>query len=287
MADCRQNNLKPIRQVCREFTWRCKQLDLLAGALVAIDGSQFKAVNAKERHFARDKLQRLLGQINPRVEDYLADLDRRDNQEAGTPGGATAENLPAKLEALKPRKRRYEGFQAQIEGSGEAQLALTAPESRAMKLGTGRGTEVCSSVQTAVDSKPRRIIAHDGANEPGDRDWLSPMALQVKAVRGCTCDAVADGDYYHGEEVKACLEAGITPYIARPITSANQKLGLFSKDDCTYDGATDTSECPAGERLTCRFATVDLGRHIRYRRRQPANPVRSSSGARATQADDG
>jgi hypothetical protein len=101
-------------------------------------------------------------------------------------------------------------------------------------------------------------------NDTGDRDWLSPMALQAKAVLGCSFAAVADVGYYHGEEVKTCLEAGITPYVARPITSANQKLGLFSKDDFTYDAATDTYQCPAGERLTFRFDTVEVGRHIRY-----------------------
>ena len=42
---------------------------------------------------------------------------------------------------------------------------------------------------------------------------------------------LADMGDYHGDEVQACLEAGITPYVARPITSANKKLGLFSKDD--------------------------------------------------------
>ena len=109
-----------------------------------------------------------------------------------------------------------------------------------MQLGKGRGTEVCSNVQTAVDRKPKRMIANDVTNAPGDRAWLRPMALQAKAVLGCPCDAVAEVGYDHGEEGKTCLEAGITPYVARPITSANQKLGLFSKDDFTYDGATDT-----------------------------------------------
>ena len=49
---------------------------------------------------------------------------------------------------------------------------------------------------------------------------------------------MADGGDDHGEEVKTCLDAGMPPYVARPITSANQQLGLFSKEDCTYDGAT-------------------------------------------------
>lgn len=156
-----------------------------------------------------------------------------------------------------------------------------------MIRGKGRGTEVCSNVQMAVESQHKRIMANDVTNDTGDRDWLSPMALQAKAVRGCPCDAVADVGYYHGEEGQTCLEAGITPYVARPSTSANQKLGLFSKDDCTYDGATDTSQCPAGERLTFRFDAVEHGRHIRSYAPSACSPVRSSRSARATKADDG
>ena len=255
IADFRKNNLMPLRQVCRECTLLCKQLDLFAGELVAIDGSKFKAVNAKARNFTPDKLTNLLQQIDQRVEGSLQELDGQDHQDdAGTPGGAVADNVQAKIEALQQRKLLYADLQAQLEASGETQLSLTDPESRAMKLGKGRGTEVCYNVQTAVDRKHKLIIANDVTNDPGDRDWLSPMALQAKAVLGCPFDAVADVGSYHGEEVKTCLEAGITPYVARPITSANQKLGLFSKDDFTYDGATDTSQCPAGARLTFRFA---------------------------------
>jgi transposase len=265
IADFRKNNLVPLRQVCRAFTLWCKQLAVFAGELVAIDGSTFKAVNAQERNFTPDKLTKLLQQIDQRVEGYLKELDGQDNQdEAGTPGGAVAEDVQTKIEALQQRKLRYAGFQARLEASGEPQLSLTDPESRAMQLGKGRGTEVCYNVQTAVDSKHKLIIANDVTNDPGDRDWLSPMALQAKAVLGCTFDAVADVGYYHGEEVKTCLAAGITPYVTRPITSANQQLGLFSKDDFTYERATDTYQCPAGERLTCRLATVEPGRHLRY-----------------------
>jgi transposase len=265
IADFRKNNLQPLRQVCREFTVLCKQLDLFAGELVAIDGSKFKAVNAKERNFTRDKLTKLLAQIDQRIESYLKDLDGQDTQEdAGTPGGAVADHVQAKIEALQHRKLRYADLQAQLEASGETQLSLTDPESRAMKLGKGHGTEVCYNVQTAVDSKHKLIVANDVTNDTGDRDCLSPMALQAKDILGGPFDAVADVGYYHGEEVKTCLDAGITPYIARPVTSANQKLGLFTKEDFIYDGASDTYQCPAGERLTFRFDAVEHGRHIRY-----------------------
>ena len=114
MADFRKNNLGPLRQVCREFTLWCKQLDLFAGALVAIDGRKFKAVNAKERHFTQDKLTKLLQQIDQRVEGYLKELDSQDHQEdAGTPGGAVAAHVQAKIEALQHRKLLYADLQAQ------------------------------------------------------------------------------------------------------------------------------------------------------------------------------
>ena len=117
-------------------------------------------------------------------------------------------------------------------------------------LTTVRATEGCNNVQMAVDSQHTRIIANDVTHDPGDRDGGSPMALQAQAILSCPYDAVADVGYYHGEEVKTCLAAGITSYVTHPITSANKKLGLFNQGDCIYDGATATDQCPAGERLT-------------------------------------
>jgi transposase len=265
IANFRKHNLEPLRQVCRTFTLLCKKLDLFGAELVAIDGSKFRAVNAKERNFTQDKLTKRIVQIDEHIAAYLKELDRSDTEEdRGTGGGAHAEALATKIEALKQRKLLYEGFQAQLHSRSQEQLSLTDPESRSMKLGKGRGTAVCYNVQTAVDAKHKLIVACEVTNDPGDRDWRSPMALQAQEVLACRFDAVADMGYYHGHEVKACLEAGITPYVSRPLTSANGKLGLFSKEDFTYNRATDTYQCPAGAWLTFRFDTVEHGRHIRY-----------------------
>ena len=61
---------------------------------------------------------------------------------------------------------------------------------------------------------------------------------------------VADQGYYHGTEIKRCLEVGITPLVPRPLTSANEARGLFTKDDFIYDAAQDAYRCPAGQTLT-------------------------------------
>jgi transposase len=105
MADFRKNHLVPLQQVCREFTLLCKQLDLCAGALVASDGSKFKAGNAKARNVTPDQLTTLCQQLDQRVAGSLQALDGQDNEEdAGPPGGAGAANFQAKSEALQQRK---------------------------------------------------------------------------------------------------------------------------------------------------------------------------------------
>ena len=114
IANFRTHNLAPLRRVCREFTLLGKQLDLCAGERVAIDGSKCKAVNAKARNFTPDKLTQLLAPIDQRIAGSLQDLDGQESQDdAGTPGGAVADQVQAKIEALQQRKLLYTELQAQ------------------------------------------------------------------------------------------------------------------------------------------------------------------------------
>ena len=77
IADFRKDNGKAIRQVCREFVVLCKKLDLFAEALVAIDGSKFKAVNNRDRNFTKAKMQRRLHQIDESIARYLGQIASR------------------------------------------------------------------------------------------------------------------------------------------------------------------------------------------------------------------
>ena len=60
IADFRKDNGKAICEVCRTFVALCRQLDLLSEASVAIDGSKFKAVNARDKNFTEAKMKRRL-----------------------------------------------------------------------------------------------------------------------------------------------------------------------------------------------------------------------------------
>jgi transposase len=57
IADFRKDSGKAIREVCRAFVALCRELDLLSAASVAIDGSEFKAVNARDKNFTEAKMK--------------------------------------------------------------------------------------------------------------------------------------------------------------------------------------------------------------------------------------
>ena len=261
IADFRRDHARALKGVCREFILLCRQLDLFGGELLAIDGSKFRAVNARERSYTPARLTKLQRDIDRTIARYLRELERQDTAEAGTEA-PSAVALQEKIATLQQRRDRYDTLRQELAASGETALSLTDADSRPMMSG-GR-IEVCYNVQTAVDAKHKLIVAEDVTNAAGDRDQLSPMATAAQGVLpGAAPVVVADQGYYHGAEIKACLEAGLTPLVPRPLTSANEARGLFTKDDFVYHADVDAYRCPAGELLTYRSTTLELGRTIK------------------------
>lgn len=263
IANFRRNNRKAIQEVCRAFTHFCRDLDLFSRDLVAIDGSKFKAVNSRQRNFTDRKLQQAIKDIDKKIEAYLDELDANDAEEPEEPT-LSAEQLKEKIQKLRERMKKAKGLQRHMEEAGESQISLTDPDSRSMPIGGGRVTDVGYNVQVAVDPKHKLIVAHEVTNQVTERGLLSQMARRAKEALGVDrLEVLTDMGYYDGLQVKTCLEAGITPYIPKANTSANTRLGLFGKEDFRYDPHDDCYVCPAGERLTFRFQSIEKGRERR------------------------
>ena len=264
LANFRRNNRKAIREVCRAFTLFCRDLDLFSRDLVAIDGSKFKAVNSRQRNFTDRKLKQALKDIDQKIEAYLEELDANDALEPEE-RKLSAEELKEKIRLLKERLKKVKGLQRRMEETGESQISLTDPDARSMPIGGGRITDVGYNVQVAVDPKHKLIVDHQVTNAVTERGLLARMAKRAKEALGVDrLDVLTDMGYYDGQQVKACLEAGITPYIPKPNTSANTPLGLFGKEDFRYDPQSDCYGCPAGEQLTFRWQSIEKGRERRY-----------------------
>ena len=260
IADFRRDNGAAIRRVCREFVVLCRRLDLFSQALVAIDGSKFKAVNNRDRNYTRAKVQRRIEQIEESVARYLSKLDSADRQGAAAVADARTTRLREKVEKLQSEMQRMQALAKEVEDAPDQQISLTDPDARSMATsGKGTGT-VGYNVQTAVDAQHHLIVDHQVTNIGNDRSQLATMAKRARtAMQAEHIEVVADRGYFSGEEIVACEEVGITAYVPRPQTSNNQAKGLFGKRDFVYLSETDAYRCPAGQSLIWRFTTVEKG----------------------------
>ena len=264
IADFRKDNLKPLKAVCRQFTVLCRKLELFGGELLAIDGSKFRAVNARDKNFNAEKLKELIAHADARLAEYLKAMDSADEQEAGSNALSKAE-LAEKIASLQERKGWHEELLAQLQDGEEKQISVTDPDTRRMP--TSQGNQVGYNAQMAVDARHKLIAAGDVTNDVTDYEQLANVALEAKAnLELKQTEVVADSGYYNASEVGRCVEAKIQPMIPKADTSANTARGLYGKSKFKYDEQKDVYVCPAGGEMSYRFSTIELGREIKYYR---------------------
>ena len=264
IADFRKDNGVAIREVCTRFVALCRELDLLAEACVAIDGSKFKAVNSRDRNATRGKMERRRKEIEKSVARYLQQLDSADRQERSVARTTNKARLTDKLAMLREKMKQLEALEAEMLATPDQQISLTDADARSMAT-KARGSGVVGyNVQAAVDTTHHLIVAHDVINQGHDRTQLSAMSKKAKAAFGTdTLAVVADAGYFSGEEILACGEAGITATLPKSATSGNRLKGLFVKQDFRYVAHDDVYICPAGERLVHHFTNVEKGMTLR------------------------
>jgi transposase len=249
IADFRRDNRAAFRSVFREFVLLCRQLDLFGRELLAVDGTRIKAVNNKDRNFTRNSLETFIRAADERLVDYLRRLDEGDVTEDGTSGGARTNNLAQKIAALRDKRGRYAAMLGELEQSGESQISLTDPDSRAMaghtKIGVGY------NVQIAVDAKHKLIVEQAVTNQVVDMGLLKETAEPARAILDVeTIDVVADRGYFKIEDIEACEKAGIMPHVPKPQRGPAVREGFFRKDEFRYDPDQNVYICPAGETLS-------------------------------------
>ena len=262
IADFRHDNGKGIRNVCKRFVALCRQLNLFSQAIVAIDGSKFKAVNNRDKNFTPHKLEQRMKQIDESIERYLNALDTADRTQPADLESRTA-HLQEKLDKLRKQMQHLRDVEQQLKQQPDKQLSQTDPDARSMAT-SGRGTGMVGyNVQTVVDTQHHLIVAHEVTNVGHDRTQLSKMALQSReALRVEDLEAIADRGYYQGPEILKCVEAGITPSVPKTMTSDNKAKGLYDKRDFVYVAQDNEYRCPAGKRLVYHHSSIEEGMKI-------------------------
>lgn len=263
IADFRKDNGTAIVAVCSRFTALCRRMKVFSHAVVAIDGSKFKAVNSRDRNFTVGKIKARRSQLDESVARYLAELDRADRDPALLPE-ARIPQLRHKLAKVREQMAALDRIEQELQDAPDSQISLTDPDARSM-TSTGRATgTVGYNLQAAVDAEHHLIVAHEVTNVGHDRTQLAPMALKAKTALGTDhLTALADRGYYNAQQILACEQSGIIPLVLKPLTSNSKAQGRFDKRDFIYEPTLDAYRCPAGEHATHRFTSEEDGLTLR------------------------
>ena len=249
IADFRRDNRAAFRAVFRQFVLLCRRLDLYGRELLAVDGTRIKAVNNKDRNFTRSSLREFIRRADERLEDYLKRLDEGDVEDGATGGGARTKNLAEKIAALNEKRGRYQAMLAQLDRTGEDQISLTDPDSRAMAAHTKVG--VGYNVQVAVDAKNKLIVEQAVTNQVVDTGPADGNFGAGPRNPGGRDDRRRRGSRLLQDRRHRGLRAGrLRPHVAKPQRGSSVREGLFRKDEFRYDAGLDAYVCPAGKLLT-------------------------------------
>jgi transposase len=257
IANFRKENWEALKATNRGFVLLARELGLVGGAVVAIDGSFFHGDASKASIFTRKRLAEQIAKLDLEIDAYGKSLDDNDTAEAERPrndgpddgGGRDGADIGAKVAALMARRSRAQADLDRLEASGETQISLTDPDARLLVKG-GQGV-AGYNVQAVVDDKHQLIVASEVVNDSSDVGQLHAMAKAAKeALDAEALQVLADEGYYSSTELKACEDDGIVAYV--PPSEGNglpEKAGRFGLKNFSYDGAADAYTCPAGQAL--------------------------------------
>ena len=238
IADFRKDNSQAFKNLFNAFTKFCLELDLYGRTTIAIDGSKFRAQNSKKNNYNLKKINQHLDYIAKQKEDYIASLDRNDQQDA-------------KLEKLENRRLKYENLKDKLNESGESQISTTDPEARALPLHMSI-VEVAYNVQSAVDDKYNLIVDFDVTNKT-DFNALAPMCrkarqrLELKENQSIT--ALADKGYYSAKQITECHNNNVQTLVSPKSKGSKSKDPRVSKDKFQYNTESDSYTCPKKKKL--------------------------------------
>jgi transposase len=251
IADFRRDNSAAFSATCRAFVQFCRHAGLIAGELVAIDGSKFQAVASNRKHMTPKKLKHQEAALEKRIARYLAQLDEADRGEEGEFIDRSA--VQATLRELQVKKANNQTCQLLMEAQGLVQHIVG--ESDAQKMRTPSGKFVAYNIQSAVDAEHCLILHHEVTQDGADRQQLEPMAKAAKTeLNQSQLSVTADAGYSNGEQFQACEDVGIMAFVPPNRSVNNQGDGtvFFDRTDFKYEEQRDAYQCPGGKWLTLK-----------------------------------
>src|SRR5712672_2382103 len=141
IASFRKENWAALKTANRSFVLLLRELSLVGGTLVAVDGALFHGNASKDSIFTRRKLAKQIAKLDQELEDYGKSLDANDATEArqravgsgdGNKGGS---DVGDKMKELMAKRERARADLKDLEAGDKGQMSKTDSDARLLSKG--------------------------------------------------------------------------------------------------------------------------------------------------------
>ncbi len=250
IANFRKDNYEALKQLFKEFVLLCKNIDLIDGNLVAVDGAFLRANASKNSLIMKKTLEKDLVVIDKQISEYLKTLDYSDKEKQPL---NLISKLPKNLRKLKYKKEELSENLKLLDDLGKTQYNRTDKDATLMRKPSHN--LMAYNSQIVVDDTYKFIIATDISTKGSDTDQLHKMAIQTKEILDKEeLDITADMGYNNAIEIKKCYDDNINPIVPLSNKSKKQKdTGKFTREKFIYNSTDDNYMCPNNQILVKRL----------------------------------
>ena len=248
IAEFRRNNKKALRKVLRQNARMCIKLDLIAGNVLFVDGTKIRANAGTEKSRGKVYYEKLMADIDRRIEKLLADCEATDKAEEDIASYVSMNKELTKSQNLKEKIKEVLDSFAQDD---RKYVNQTDPDCRIIK--SIQGKHAGYNVQSVVDDKHGLIVHTEATAEVNDRNQFALQINQANEVLEQPCKvACADAGYANTDELAKIDEQGVKVIVPSQRQALHEEEGPFSKTRFTYDQEQNCYYCPEGHPLGYR-----------------------------------
>ena len=264
-AEFRRRHKKALKQVLKQCVRLCLKLDLIAGNVLFVDGTKIRANAARAKTYDRTSYEKMMAELEGRIENLLEECERIDQQEEGLGSSVAVKQELAKAEGLK---QKIQAALQALQESGQEKLNFTDPDCAVMH--SVQGSHASYNVQGVVDDEHGLIVHVEAVSATSDVNQFADQIDQANKLLNKPCEvACADAGYADTAELKKIDDQAIKVVVPSQRQALHKKGNKpFSKSHFRYDKERDCYFCPEQNALTYEFTDSKRGKKY-YRITEP------------------
>jgi transposase len=245
ISEFRKKNKKALAGIIKQCAQLCVKLGLIEGNTLFTDGTKIRANASINNTFTKERAERLLANIDKRIEQILNECETADDKERDE---SSHVKLSGELKDNQTLKNKIATVLEELKATQKKSINIS--DNECVKVKGRQGLHAGYNGQITVDEKHGLIVNSDVVAESTDINQFSSQIGQAQTVLGHPCkNACADAGYANTDDLKQIHDSNITVVVPTKVQAHDRKPGPFDKENFTYNKADDCYVCPEGHTL--------------------------------------